>query len=628
MPALTTIQLRRGTSTLWAASNSPLAQGELGYDTTIKKFKIGDGTSLWGSLSWANITGTDFVGTSGINISYASTSGTMTVSVTGLSSSYLSDFSSAVSGLLPVKRIVAGNGISVTPSGDAGFIVSTSGLDSNSVKDVIGSSITGVSGVRVDYNNTSKITTISLSDPSIQSTDVTDFNSAVSGLVSGIYAPLNSPTFTGTVNGISKSMVGLGNVDNTSDADKPISSATQSALNLKASLTGAIFTGSVTIPSGTGNFNTLTVNNTGVSLNGHTHTSSNITDFNSSVSGLLGVKSLSAGTGIGIVNVSGAQTISITGIPSSLISDLGNIATTQVIGRTGIALSYDTISDTMFIDATGVSLIGHTHVWNNITDASTRATLNELAYLSGVSAGTASASRALVLDANKSIGSINSITTTGNMTVGGNLVVQGITTTVNSTTVEIGDNIIRVNTSGLNTGGIEVYTGSDTKSLVWNTSANRWEFTGGNVYTSGNFIGSLSGNASTVTNGVYTTDTGTVTSTMIANDTIVNSDINSSAAIAYSKLNLTSGIINSDIGSSAAISYSKLNLSGGIVNGDISSSAAIAVSKLASSGVTIGSTIVNLGSSTNTIAGLTSISGTSAASPTTLYYCVIDGGTP
>ena len=46
-------------------------------------------------------------------------------------------------------------------------------------------------------------------------------------------APLESPTFTGTVNGITQSMVGLANVDNTSDADKPISEATQSALNDK-----------------------------------------------------------------------------------------------------------------------------------------------------------------------------------------------------------------------------------------------------------------------------------------------------------------------------------------------------------------------------------------------------------
>jgi uncharacterized delta-60 repeat protein len=47
---------------------------------------------------------------------------------------------------------------------------------------------------------------------------------------------LNIPkcTFTETVSGISKEMVGLGNVDDTSDASKPISTATQSALNAKA----------------------------------------------------------------------------------------------------------------------------------------------------------------------------------------------------------------------------------------------------------------------------------------------------------------------------------------------------------------------------------------------------------
>ena len=47
-------------------------------------------------------------------------------------------------------------------------------------------------------------------------------------------APLASPTFTGTVSGITKAMVGLGSVDNTTDAAKPISTATQTALDLKA----------------------------------------------------------------------------------------------------------------------------------------------------------------------------------------------------------------------------------------------------------------------------------------------------------------------------------------------------------------------------------------------------------
>jgi len=59
--------------------------------------------------------------------------------------------------------------------------------------------------------------------------------SQVTGLVSdlALKAPLASPTFTGTVSGITKTMVGLGNVDNISDANKPVSTATQSALDLK-----------------------------------------------------------------------------------------------------------------------------------------------------------------------------------------------------------------------------------------------------------------------------------------------------------------------------------------------------------------------------------------------------------
>ena len=46
-------------------------------------------------------------------------------------------------------------------------------------------------------------------------------------------APIDNPTFTGIVSGINKSMVGLSNVNNTSDADKQISDQTQIALSNK-----------------------------------------------------------------------------------------------------------------------------------------------------------------------------------------------------------------------------------------------------------------------------------------------------------------------------------------------------------------------------------------------------------
>ena len=54
-----------------------------------------------------------------------------------------------------------------------------------------------------------------------------------SGTAASTYAPIANPTFTGTVAGVTKSHVGLGNVDNTSDANKPVSTATQTALDLK-----------------------------------------------------------------------------------------------------------------------------------------------------------------------------------------------------------------------------------------------------------------------------------------------------------------------------------------------------------------------------------------------------------
>ena len=54
-----------------------------------------------------------------------------------------------------------------------------------------------------------------------------------SSTAASTYAPLASPTFTGNVSGITKTMVGLGLVDNTSDLSKPISNLQQASLDTK-----------------------------------------------------------------------------------------------------------------------------------------------------------------------------------------------------------------------------------------------------------------------------------------------------------------------------------------------------------------------------------------------------------
>jgi hypothetical protein len=51
------------------------------------------------------------------------------------------------------------------------------------------------------------------------------------------------------ITSLAASKVGLGNVNNTSDANKPISTATQTALDLKAPLADPTFTGTVTAPT-------------------------------------------------------------------------------------------------------------------------------------------------------------------------------------------------------------------------------------------------------------------------------------------------------------------------------------------------------------------------------------------
>lgn len=46
----TRILLRRDTSANWASANPVLANGEIGYDTTLDRIKVGDGSTAWSSL--------------------------------------------------------------------------------------------------------------------------------------------------------------------------------------------------------------------------------------------------------------------------------------------------------------------------------------------------------------------------------------------------------------------------------------------------------------------------------------------------------------------------------------------------------------------------------------------------
>ena len=99
-------------------------------------------------------------------------------------------------------------------------------------------------------------------------------------------ANLASPTFTGTVSGITATMVGLGNVDNTADTAKPVSTAQQTALDLKANLASPTFTGTTTTTGDLVVGGDLTVNGDVITFNTATlNIEDNIIVLNNNVTG-------------------------------------------------------------------------------------------------------------------------------------------------------------------------------------------------------------------------------------------------------------------------------------------------------------------------------------------------------
>jgi hypothetical protein len=318
-------------------------------------------------------------------------------------------------------------------------------------------SLSGVSGILVTNSGTDYY--VSLSDPTIQLTDITDLSSDARTFLltpssdnlrtlisdetgSGLLVFNDSPAFSGmptvptapsgtNTNQIASTSFVRNEISNLVDSapstldtlnelaaalgdDPNFATTVTNSLAGKANLSGAIFTGPVTIPSGTGNFNSLTVNGTGVSVSGHTHTASDITNFNSSVSGLLPIINNSGdnrlltsnGTATGIdaenaltfdgttLGISGVFPIlSIGGqynaIPTIELNGQGSVIFLNAYQSNIIDSSLDTItitaesgihlgiynSNSLYINTSGlyynnipISISGHPHTSSDITN--------------------------------------------------------------------------------------------------------------------------------------------------------------------------------------------------------------------------------------------------------------------
>ena len=112
-------------------------------------------------------------------------------------------------------------------------------------------------------------------------------------------------------------------------------------------------------------------------------------------------------------------------------------------------------------------------------------------------------------------GSFSTGAFSSNVTVGGNLTVSGTTTTVNSTNVEIGDNIIALNydTTGTPTenAGIDVERGDSLNvQLLWDETNDKWTV-GSQTFVAATFEGNLTGDVTGTVSSIANHDTDDLT---------------------------------------------------------------------------------------------------------------------
>jgi hypothetical protein len=288
-------QQRRGTASQWVSANPILAAGEIGFEVDTNKFKIGDGTNRWEDLVYFTadaaaaiqdlIDGApdlldtlnelaasigdnpDFIGTMTTSLAAKApiASPTFTGTVSGITKSMVglgsvdntADTSKPVSTAQASAIATAKSEAISTASSDATTKANNakSGAETTAANALASheADTTNIHGIA----DTSALATKTYADNAASTAVAAVVNSAPEALntlkeladaltadestaaslatLVGTKAPSANPTFTGTVQGITKSMVGLGNVDNTSDANKPVSTATQTALDAKAS---------------------------------------------------------------------------------------------------------------------------------------------------------------------------------------------------------------------------------------------------------------------------------------------------------------------------------------------------------------------------------------------------------
>lgn len=223
-------------------------------------------------------------------------------------------------------------------------------------------------------------------------------------------------------------------------------------------------------------------------------------DATATLTGVDGSAAVSGVLTLATVNSNVGSFGSTTAVPVVTVNAKGLVTG---VSTATIATSFSVAADT---GTTDVVNGGETLTFSGGTGVATTVGPNEVTFAIGQAVGTTDNVTFNNVAVNGTFTSDDiqaaTLTASGNVVVTGNLTVNGTTTTVNSNTIAVGDNILVLNSDEAGTptqnAGIEIERGTSLNaSILWNETADYWQVYDGvttsKILTAGNFAASFTG---------------------------------------------------------------------------------------------------------------------------------------